>query len=47
MAANEKCTAKEILKSELKSESNSNRILVNPEFAESLDTSDGSKQFDE
>ncbi len=47
MAANEKCTAKEVLRNEVNPESNSNRVYVNPDFVEGLDTSDGSRQFDE
>ena len=46
MNAHDKCSSKEVLKSELADESsNDNRFLINPEFVESLDDSDGSKAF--
>ena len=44
----EKCKAKEILQNEVQSEDNSkNRLLINPEYVEELDQTDGSNQFDE
>ena len=47
MNAHEKCRSKEVLRKELKSEDGTNnRFLINEEFVESLDTSDGSKPFD-
>jgi len=46
MNAHDKCSSKEVLKNELADEnSNDNRFLINPEFVESLDDSDGSKAF--
>ena len=46
MNAHDKCSSKEVLKNELGDEnSNDNRFLINPEFVESLDDSDGSKAF--
>ena len=46
MNAHDKCSSIEVLKSELVDEnSNDNRFLINPEFVQSLDDSDGSKAF--
>lgn len=49
MAANEECTSKEILRKELPTDDDAEikRILVNPEFVQNLDQSDGSEQFDD
>ena len=54
MVAHDKCKANEILKQELSSNKedqgqapsdSSSRLLVNPEFVQNLDQSDGSEQF--
>jgi len=54
-SAHDKCLEKEVLKNELgndiddkndKNDRNDNRFLINPEFVQSLDESDGSKAFD-
>ena len=57
-SAHDKCLEKEVLKNELEndkngqndkngeSDRNDNRFLINPEFVQSLDESDGSKAFD-
>ena len=46
MNAHDKCSSKEVLKNELEDKNNNdNRFLIDPEFVESLDDSDGSKAF--
>jgi len=48
LAADEKCKYKGILQQELKMfNSTANRIIINPEFVQQFDQSDGSLQFDD
>ncbi len=45
--AHEKCREKEVLKNELKVKNDaSNRFIVNTEYVQNLDKSDGSKPYD-
>ena len=46
--AHDKCLSKEVLQNEVDSNEplKDERLLINPEFVESLDKSDGSKAFD-
>lgn len=45
MAASEKCKAEELLKNEVDADL-TNRLLINPEYVQDLDQSDGSRQYD-
>jgi len=45
MAASEKCKAEELLKNEVDTDL-TNRLLINPEYVQDLDQSDGSRQYD-
>ena len=48
MIANDKCKTNEVLRQELpnKEQSMTDRFLVNEEFIQSLDNSDGATQYD-
>ena len=47
ISSHDKCLSKEVLKNEIgDGEEVDNRFLINPEFVQSLDKSDGSKAFD-
>ena len=53
MNAHEQCLSKEVLKNELSNDDSNfisgaadDRLLVNPDFVQNMDQSDGSKAFD-